>query len=87
MGKLQEIKNFLHKVTQKDKKWILLQSRCKGPKWQQQVLDKKKLFFSDKGLETNSTILNGKNELITDSSTLSNLFNNYVLSTLQVLWN
>ena len=34
-----------------------------------------KPLFSDKGLETNNIILKGKNELITDSSTLANLFN------------
>ena len=36
-----------------------------------------KPFFSDKGLETNNIILKEKNELITNSSTLANLFNNY----------
>ena len=35
-----------------------------------------KPFFSDKGLETNNIILKEKNELITNSSALANLFNN-----------
>ena len=35
---------------------------------------------SDKGLETNNIILKGKDELITDSSTLANLFNNYFIN-------
>ena len=43
-----------------------------------------KPFFSDKGLETNITILKKKNELITNGSTLANSLNNF-LSTLQVL--
>ena len=41
---------------------------------------KNKSFFSDKGLETNNIILKEKNELITDSSTLANLFNNYFIN-------
>ena len=43
-------------------------------------LKKVKPFFSDKGLETNNIILKGKDELITDSSTLANLFNNYFIN-------
>ena len=46
-----------------------------------------KLFFSDKGLETNNIILKEKKELITNGSTLASLFNNYFLnitSTLKV---
>ena len=39
-----------------------------------------KPFFSDKGLETNNIILKEKNELITNSSTLANLFNNYFIN-------
>ena len=41
---------------------------------------KVKPFFSDKSLETNNIILKGKDELITDSSTLTNLFNNYFIN-------
>ena len=41
---------------------------------------KVKPFFSDKGLETNNIILKGKNELITDSSTLANLFKYYFIN-------
>ena len=41
---------------------------------------KVKPFFSDKGLEINNIILKGKDELITDSSTLANLFNNYFIN-------
>ena len=37
---------------------------------------KMKPFFLDKGLETNNIILKEKKELITDSSTFANLFNN-----------
>ena len=37
-------------------------------------------FFSDKGLETNNIILKEKTELITNSSTLANLFNNYFIN-------
>ena len=37
-------------------------------------------FFSDKGLETNNVILNEKNKLITNSSILANLFNNYFIN-------
>ena len=46
-----------------------------------------KPFFSDKGLEPNNRILKEKNELITNSSTIANLFNNYfinITSTLKV---
>ena len=39
-----------------------------------------KPFFSDKDLETNNIILKEKNELITNSSTLANLFNNYFIN-------
>ena len=39
-----------------------------------------KPLFSDKGLETNNIILKEKNELITNSSTLANLFNNYFIN-------
>ena len=35
---------------------------------------------SDKGLESNNIILKEKNELITNSSTLANLFNNYFIN-------
>ena len=41
---------------------------------------KNKPFFSEKGLETNNIILKEKNELITNSSTLANLFNNYFIN-------
>ena len=41
---------------------------------------KVKPFFSDKGLETHNIILKGKDELITDSSTLANLFNKYFIN-------
>ena len=34
----------------------------------------------DKSLETNNIILKGKNELITNGSTLANLFNNYFIN-------
>ena len=39
-----------------------------------------KLFFSDKGLETNNIILKEKHKLITNSFTLANLFNNYFIN-------
>ena len=39
-----------------------------------------KLFFSDKDLKTNNTIIKDKNELITNNSTLANLFNNYFIN-------
>ena len=35
---------------------------------------------SDKGLESNNIILKEKNELITNSSALANLFNNYFIN-------
>ena len=62
--------------------WILSQSKYKGPKRQQfpKFWEKIKPFFSDKGLETNNIILKEKNELITNSSTLANLFNNYFIN-------
>ena len=41
---------------------------------------KVKPFFLDKGLETNNIILKAKDELITYSSTLANLFNNYFIN-------
>ena len=41
---------------------------------------KVKPFLSDKVLENNNIILKGKDELITDSSTLANLFNNYFIN-------
>ena len=37
-------------------------------------------FFFDKGLETNNIILKKKHELITNSFTLANLFNNYFIN-------
>ena len=40
---------------------------------------KKKTFFQDKCLETNNIILKVKCKLITNSSTLANLFNNYFI--------
>ena len=49
--------------------------------------EKKKPFFSDKGLETNNIILKERNELITNSPTLANLSNNYfinITSTLKI---
>ena len=39
-----------------------------------------KSFFSDKGLETNNIVLKEKNKLITNCSTLANLFNNYLIN-------
>ena len=39
-----------------------------------------KPFFWDKGLETNNIILKEKNDLITDSSSLGNLFNSYFIN-------
>ena len=42
-------------------------------------MEKIKPFFSDKGLENNNIILK-QNELITNSSTLANLFNNYFIN-------
>ena len=41
---------------------------------------KVKPFFPDQNLETSNVILEGKDELITDSSTLANLFNNYFIN-------
>ena len=41
---------------------------------------KTKPFFSDKGLEINNISLKEENELISNSSTLANLFNNYFIS-------
>ena len=43
-------------------------------------MGKNKPFFSDKGLEINKIILKEKNELITDSSILPSLFNNYLIN-------
>ena len=45
---------------------------------------KSKPLFSDKGLETNNVILKEKNVLITHSSTLPNLFNNYFINTTSI---
>ena len=39
-----------------------------------------KLFFSDKDLGTNNIILKEKKELITNGSTLADLFNNYFIN-------
>ena len=62
--------------------WILSQSKYKGPKRQQfpKFWEKIKPFFSDKGLETNNIILKEKNELRTNSFTLSNSVNNYFIN-------
>ena len=43
-------------------------------------MEKNNPFYSDKGLEANKIIIKGKNKLITNSSTLANLCNNYFIS-------
>ena len=44
-----------------------------------QLNDNKKFWKKIKGLETNNIILIEKNELITESSTLANLFNSFFI--------
>ena len=41
---------------------------------------RKRPFFSDKGLETNNIILNGKEELITGSLTRVSFFSTYFIN-------
>ena len=43
-------------------------------------MEKNKPFFSNKGLETNNIIIKEKIKLITNISTLANLFNNYFIN-------
>ena len=42
-------------------------------------MKKYKTFCSDKELESSNSIIKGKEELITDNSTLASLFNNYFI--------
>ena len=49
-------------------------------------LKKNKAFFVDKGLEANNIVLlKGKDEIVTDSSTLANFFNNYFINITNIL--
>ena len=49
-------------------------------------LKKNKAFFVDKGLEANNIVLlKGKDELVTDSSTFANFFNNYFINITNIL--
>ena len=43
-------------------------------------MEKIKPFFLDKGLQTNNTILRGKNRLVADISIIVNTFNNYFIN-------
>ena len=70
----------MQKFTWKNKKRILSESKYKGSKPQQKILEKIKPFFWDKSLETSNIILKEKNELSTNSSTLANLINNYFIN-------
>ena len=70
----------MHKSTQKNKSEYFRNLNIKNLNDKKKFWKKIKPFFSDKGLKTNNIILKAKNELISNISTLANLFNNYFIS-------
>ena len=74
--KYKKQRNFCTNLLRKTKNDYFRCLNIKDLNDNKKFLKKVKPFFSDKGLETNNIILKGKDELITDSSTLANLFNN-----------
>ena len=75
----------MHKSTQKNKSEYFRNLNIKDLNDKKKFWEKIKPFFSDKGLKTNNIILKAKNELISDISTLANLFNNYFISIISTL--
>ena len=75
----------MHKLTQKNKSEYFRNLNIKELNDNKKFWKKIKPFFLDKGLETNNIILKEKNELITNSSTLANLFNNYFINIISTL--
>ena len=53
----------------------------KGLNGNKRFLKKMKPFFSDKGLRTNNIILKDKNRLVTESSIIATIFDNYFINT------
>ena len=67
--------NLLRKTKQKDLCNLNIKDLNKNKRFW-----KKKIFFSDKGLQTNDIILKDKNRLVTDSSIVANTFSNYFIN-------
>ena len=76
----------MHKLTQKKSEYFR-NINIKALNGNKKFWKKIKPFFSDKGLKTNNIILKEKNELITNSFTLTltTITTLTILSTLQVL--
>ena len=53
----------------------------KGLNGNKRFLKKMKPFFSDEGLRTNNIILKDKNRLVTESSIIATIFDNYFINT------
>ena len=77
--------HFFTNLPKNPEKWIFLYSKYKGDEGQQIVMEK--IFFSDKGFETNNIIKKKIDEIITDISTLAKFYLITILPILQVLWN
>ena len=76
----KEQRNFCTNLLKKTKSEYFRNLNIKDLNSNKKFWKKIKPFFSEKGLETNNIILKEKNELITNSSTLANLFNNYFIN-------
>ena len=71
-------RNFCANLLKKAKSEYFRNLNIKDLNDNKKFWQKIKPFFSDKDLETNNIILKGKNELITNSAALANLFNYFV---------
>ena len=74
------LQNIYLKTQNSKKKWIFRNLNIKDLTKNKKFCKTIKPYFSDNGLETKNIILKEKKELITDSSTLNNLSNNYFIS-------
>ena len=78
--KYKRQRNFCTNLLRKTKRKYFCNLNMKDLNDNKSFWKKIKLFFSDKGLQTNNIILKDKNRLVTDSSIIANTFNNYVIN-------
>ena len=78
-------RNFCTNLLKKTKSGYFCNLNIKDLNDNKKFWEKIKPLFLDKGLETNNIILKEKNELITNSSTLANLFNSYYINITSIL--
>ena len=79
-GKTKRNKQIFARTYSKTKSEYFRNRNIKDLNDNKKFWKKIKAFFPEKGLETNSIILKEKNELLTNSSTLANLFHNYFIN-------